>query len=99
VKALSVWKDSEIDFQKSIDQLKKNFGEEQFPWENWIEFRKAMEEIKDEWNYDAYEKAMFKPGACEIGCQIPIFVLTFSFNQGKGCNNDDFHWSCSNTIV
>jgi hypothetical protein len=100
-KTLSVWNDTDLDPQRSLNQLKRTFGEAYFPWENWIEFLEDMEEIKDEWDYNAYMKMMFKPGACGIGCKIPVFVYTFCFNEdGLDGDSDDkrFHWSCSNTI-
>jgi len=101
VKALSVWDDVDFDPQRSLNQLKRTFGEEHLPWESWTEFREHMEEIKDEWDYDAYMKKMFKPGDCGIGCKIPVFVYTFCFNEdGLVEDSDDktFHWSCAKTI-
>ncbi|OBT83698.1 hypothetical protein VE02_07572 [Pseudogymnoascus sp. 03VT05] len=91
VKKMSVCKESEVVSRTSIDDMKLVFGEENFPWDSWIEFREAMEEIKEIFNHREYMKRLFEPGHSGIGCQIPVFVYTFYF--GESNEDSSFHWS------
>lgn len=91
VKKMSIYKESEVAARTSIDDMKLLFGDENFPWDSWIEFKEAMEEIKEVFDHGAYMKRLFEPGHSGIGCQLPVFVYTFYF--GESNEDSNFHWS------
>ncbi|KAK0130235.1 hypothetical protein ONS96_000758 [Cadophora gregata f. sp. sojae] len=95
VKDTSIWQYSTQSGQDSIERWKGILGDETFPWDSWGQFKEAMDDIKDDFDLEAYMKHMFEPGNCGTGCKVPLFVHTFSF----GASNEpkDFHWSSSTT--
>ncbi|OBT69193.1 hypothetical protein VE03_01933 [Pseudogymnoascus sp. 23342-1-I1] len=92
-KKMSIHKESEISAtaKDSVENMKRMFGEETFPWDSWVEFRETMEEVKEEFDHRAHMKRMFEPGNSGIGCQIPVSVYTLYF--GEGNEDSSFHWS------
>lgn len=90
---MSIHEESEISAKSrdSIENTKRIFGDETFPWDSWTEFKDTMEEVKEELDHAAYMKRMFEPGNTTIGCQIPVSVYTFYF--GDSNEDSSFHWS------
>jgi hypothetical protein len=97
IKKLALEKSSEHDTRRSLMRLKKIYGDDYFPWDSWVDFREAMEDTRNEFDFNAYIEKLFEPGNCGIGCQIPLFINTFSFNNGKDSAELDFHWSSALT--
>lgn len=95
VKALSVPKETKLEEQKHISRLQAILGDEIFPWDSFIEFQEAMEEIKEIFDQKAYVKSFSESGKFGIGCQIPLFVHTFTFFDN---DEEDLHWSSARTV-
>lgn len=74
------------------EDAKYILGEETFPWDTWEEFRDFMEEIKDEFDYEAHMQKFYDPENRGVGCRIPLQVQTFSFEEDDEPDKN-FRWS------
>jgi hypothetical protein len=95
---LSVGKESEFNTRRSLLHYKNLLGDEYFPWDSWEEFHEAMDNVKDEFDFDAYMKGLFEPGNCGIGCNNPLPVNTFFYQEGAESSEADFRWSSAMAV-
>ena len=95
---LCIAKESEFSARRTLLLYKDLLGDEIFPWDSWEEFREAMNDIKDQFDFDAYLEKLFEPGKCGIGCNNPISVNTFFFQD---VTNDGikFRWTSAMAII
>jgi hypothetical protein len=97
-KQLRFTKSAEVSTRSSLLQYKRILGDEYFPWDSWEEFHEAMEYIEDEFDFNAYMEKLFEPGKCGIGCNMPLFINTFSFEDGTNPGQLGVHWSSAMTV-
>jgi hypothetical protein len=81
----------------TIDEARRLIGDDLVPWDSWLEFREAMDEIKDEFDYDAEMKKYYDDDNCGMVARIPLFIQTIFFERGTELQ-EDFQWSCSSGV-
>ncbi|KFY45652.1 hypothetical protein V494_00850 [Pseudogymnoascus sp. VKM F-4513 (FW-928)] len=90
---MSICDDSEGELRTSVERMKRNFGEEVFPWDSWAEFKEAMELVKEEFYHRTYMDKLYELGNNGIGCQHQVFVYTFHFGENNEDEDSSFYWS------